>query len=78
MEMIQNIRNEFKFLLRENDWMDSHSNKAVQEKADAIFIKIGYPDYILDDAYLTEHYSRVNLIVLKGRNHNNNSKYIFF
>ena len=57
--MIQNIRNEFKLMVKEYDWVDEKSKKAINEKIDSLYIKIGYPDEILDDNYLKSYYSEV-------------------
>ena len=52
--MIENIRNEFKLMLNELDWMDAKSKKAANEKADFIDVKIGYPDYTFNDTHLND------------------------
>ena len=58
--MIENIRNEFKLMLNELDWMDAKSKKAANEKADFIDVKIGYPDYTFNDTHLNDLYKRVS------------------
>ncbi|GAB1602196.1 neprilysin-4-like [Argonauta hians] len=55
-EMIHNIREAFNELLHEVAWMDSHTIKVAQEKANAIVERIGYPPYILNDTVLTNMY----------------------
>jgi predicted metalloendopeptidase len=59
--MIQNIRAEFKIMIKEYEWMDEFSKKAVQDKVNTLMIKIGYPDRILDNDYLTNYYLNVKL-----------------
>ncbi len=58
--MIQNLKSEFKVMIKEYEWMDPTSKRAVSEKVDSLTIKIGYPDFILNDTHLTEYYSPVN------------------
>jgi len=57
--MIENIRGEFKQILKELDWMDEASKRAAEEKADYIDTKIGYPDYTFNDTYLNDIYKGV-------------------
>lgn len=54
--MIQNIRDEFKIILNQVDWMDAVSKKAAEEKVDTIDVQIGYPDYTNNDTYLNDLY----------------------
>ena len=58
--MIENIRSEFKQILKELDWMDDASKRAAEEKADFIDTKIGYPDYTFNDTYMNEIYKEVD------------------
>ena len=57
--MVANIQNEFKIILKEVDWMDKKSKENALEKADAIDIKIGYPEWILNDTELNDYYKNV-------------------
>ncbi len=57
--MVANIQNEFKKILNEVDWMDKKSKENALEKADAIDIKIGYPEWILNDTELNDYYKNV-------------------
>jgi neprilysin len=57
--MVANIQNEFKKILKEVDWMDKKSKENALEKADAIDIKIGYPEWILNDTELNDYYKNV-------------------
>ena len=56
--MIENIRNEFRIMLFENDWMDYKSKKAALEKVDLI----GYPDFTFIDYHLNYLYKDVSVI----------------
>ena len=57
--MIKNIREEFKLMVKELDWMDDKSKEAVLEKAVEIKEKIGYPDFTYNDTYLNDMYKNV-------------------
>lgn len=57
--MIENIRQEFKIMLGENEWMDDNSKLAAREKAELIDTKIGYPDYTYNNTYLDDLYKDV-------------------
>lgn len=59
LEMIINLRNEFKRMLNEYDWIDAESRKSVSEKIDSLYVKIGYHDAILDDSYLNRVYEKL-------------------
>ena len=59
--MIENIRAEFKTILREIDWMDQESKTKAAEKADYIDPKIGYPDYTYNDTYMNNLYKNVRI-----------------
>jgi predicted metalloendopeptidase len=62
MEMILNIKSEFKIMIKDYDWMDAVSKRAVSEKVDSLTIKIGYPDFLLNDTHLSELHAPVSLI----------------
>ncbi|XP_008202483.2 neprilysin-2 [Nasonia vitripennis] len=55
-EMIQNIQQSFKNILRELDWMDEKTKKAALEKVDWIAPYIAYPDEFFDDQKLDDFY----------------------
>jgi predicted metalloendopeptidase len=59
--MINNLHAEFKRTLTEVDWMDSESKKSATEKANAIDIKIGYPDFTYNDTFIDGIYKDVGL-----------------
>ncbi|VDN52138.1 unnamed protein product [Dracunculus medinensis] len=61
LEMIANLREAFKELVTENDWMDEETKKVAVEKAEGMINNIGYPDFINNDTALDEHYERLNL-----------------
>ncbi|CAF1087988.1 unnamed protein product, partial [Brachionus calyciflorus] len=55
-DMIKNIREEFKLMLTENEWMDQESKAAAREKLEFIDNKIGYPDFTFNNTYLEDLY----------------------
>ena len=54
--MVENIKNEFKNIIKQSDWMDDESKKSAKIKADLIESFISHPDYIYNDTYLNEIY----------------------
>uniref|UniRef100_A0A3Q2E4R0 Phosphate regulating endopeptidase homolog, X-linked n=1 Tax=Cyprinodon variegatus TaxID=28743 RepID=A0A3Q2E4R0_CYPVA len=54
-ELIEGIRWAFIDMLeKENDWMDEQTKQRAVEKAHAVLAKVGYPEFILNDTYLSE------------------------
>ena len=43
------------------DWMDEETRRRAKEKAEAIELKVGYPDFILDPKRLDEYYLDFNV-----------------
>ncbi|XP_064641839.1 neprilysin-4-like [Lineus longissimus] len=61
-EMITNIKESFKEMLAENEWMDDVTKRAAMEKAEATVAKVAYPDFILNDTALDEKYKHMTCI----------------
>lgn len=59
--MVDQIRQEFKELLRQNLWMDPKTKLAAGNKVDAIITHIGYPDELYDDKKLDEYYKTLDI-----------------
>lgn len=57
LEMVNNIKNEFKEILKANTWMDDVTKAAANEKASSISEQIGYADELTDDDKIVEFYS---------------------
>jgi neprilysin len=57
LDMVNNIKDEFKIMLKEITWMDEETKKGANEKADTISAQIGFADELIDDAKLTEFYN---------------------
>ncbi|TFK29797.1 endothelin-converting enzyme 1 [Coprinopsis marcescibilis] len=62
-KLIENVVKAFKASLPHIDWMDGKSAKAAAEKADAIRIKVGYPEYpkTTDPDSILRYYNGVNI-----------------
>lgn len=63
LEMVQNIRDEFKIMLSEIDWMDDYTMTGAQAKAETIREEIGFADELLMDDKLIEYYDAVPAVV---------------
>jgi neprilysin len=56
LEMVQNIKSEFKEILKNIAWMDDATKAAANTKADKMGEQIGFADELLNDAKITEYY----------------------
>ncbi|XP_051870387.1 phosphate-regulating neutral endopeptidase PHEX [Pristis pectinata] len=55
-KLIDGIRWAFLDMLdKENDWMDAETKERAKEKAQAILAKVGYPNFILNDAIINNY-----------------------
>lgn len=59
--MVNNIREEFKILLSEVNWMDNKTRESALTKANAMVTHIGYPDEIMDNKKLEEYYEDLEI-----------------
>lgn len=60
-EMVDQIRKEFKDVLKQITWMDVNTKLAANDKVDAIVSHIGYPDELYDDKKLDEYHNAIEL-----------------
>lgn len=60
-QIVDNIREEFKEILRANDFMDNQTKRAAMEKVNAMASHIGYPNELLDDRKLEEYHKGMEL-----------------
>lgn len=60
-EMVEQIRQEFKDILKQNEWMDARTKLAANNKVDAIITHIGYPDELYDNHKLDEYHRTVKI-----------------
>ncbi len=58
--MIGYLRDSFKLLIGESDWLDDSTKNKSLEKLDAIIENNVYPDWILDNQELDKYYKLVN------------------
>ncbi|XP_038075858.1 membrane metallo-endopeptidase-like 1 [Patiria miniata] len=57
LEMIRDLQTAFKSMLKTNDWLQEADKGVAAEKADAMDIAIGYPEWIKDNAKLDAKYA---------------------
>jgi len=57
--MIAHLRDAFKEIVAELDWMDEDTKEKAIVKVDAIRNHIGYPEFIVNDTLLDRHYERL-------------------
>lgn len=62
-ELVKEIKNEFKNLLKRIDWMDEQTRQRAIDKADGISDHIGYPDELLDDGVLGQTFREVLVLL---------------
>lgn len=58
-DLVRQIKQQFKNLLKSVDWMDEETRQSAVEKADTVSDHIGYPDELLDDEELQETFKEV-------------------
>lgn len=57
----------FRDMLSSTDWIDPQTKVLALDKVQAMMLRIGYPDFILDQIELDERYRDVsNTIQMKG------------
>ncbi|MCP9265095.1 hypothetical protein DINM_020296 [Dirofilaria immitis] len=57
-DILENIREAFRDIVKEIDWMDNNTKNAALKKADAMISKVGYHDISMNDTALNEYYKR--------------------
>lgn len=60
-QMVDSIRDEFKEILRANDFMDNKTKQSAMEKVNAMASHVGYPDELLDDRKLEEYHKGIDV-----------------
>ncbi|GBP37188.1 Neprilysin-4 [Eumeta japonica] len=61
LTMTREIQQSFRELLRLTDWIDNETKKLAAHKVDAMMLRIGYPDFILNSDELNERYKEVTI-----------------
>lgn len=59
VDMVADIRQEFKEILKSSEWMDEETKKSAFKKVEELNHHIGYPQELLDDAKIEEYYKNV-------------------
>ncbi|XP_011548063.3 neprilysin-4 [Plutella xylostella] len=59
LTMTREIQESFRELLDMTDWIDNDTKKLAAEKVDAMMLRIGYPDFILNKKELDDRYKEV-------------------
>lgn len=57
--MTEEIMQSFRELLTKTKWIDAETKELAVQKLDAMKLRIGYPDFILDPQLLNERYEDV-------------------
>ncbi|ETN79142.1 hypothetical protein NECAME_09979, partial [Necator americanus] len=57
LEMIDDLQDVFREMVVANDWMDRQTKATALDKANQMLRQIAFPDFILDDGKLDDHYS---------------------
>ncbi|CAJ0606368.1 unnamed protein product [Cylicocyclus nassatus] len=61
LEMIDDLQEVFRGILSTNNWMDDQTRATALDKANQMLRQIAYPDFILDDEKLDEHYDGLDV-----------------
>ncbi|KAJ8683045.1 hypothetical protein QAD02_018837 [Eretmocerus hayati] len=59
--MTREIQQSFRELLNESSWLDTATRRVAGEKVEAMQLRIGYPDFILDDKELSQRFKDVSI-----------------
>ena len=62
LEMIEDLRESFRKMLKANDWMDADTKQTALEKADQMLSLIGFPDFLYNDTQLDQYYENFTLL----------------
>lgn len=66
VEMTKEIMQSFRELLSETDWLDEETKNMAAQKLNAMTLRIGYPDFILNRQLLNERYKDVSNYMYKN------------
>lgn len=79
LSMTREIQRSFRELLDKTDWIDDETKRLATEKVNAMSLRIGYPDFILQSHLLNERYKDVRCaryIVSRKVNWNYSTSYV--
>ena len=60
--MTREIQRSFRELLNQTIWIDDETKELATEKVNAMLLRIGYPDFILQPELLNERYKDVRIV----------------
>lgn len=60
LAMTREIQRSFRELLNQTTWIDDETKELATEKVNAMLLRIGYPDFILQPELLNERYKDVS------------------
>ena len=60
-EMVANIRSELMTMLDDIDWLDAETKSEALLKAEKMRLHVGYPEELLDDNLISQHYQGLDL-----------------
>lgn len=61
LQLVDNLREAFKEMLTEVEWMEDTTKATAKDKADYVEPRIGYPDWVYNDTRLREKYELVTV-----------------
>ncbi|EDV91094.1 neprilysin-4 [Drosophila grimshawi] len=61
LRMTHELQQAFRDILKTTDWLDQHTKLLAEEKVNAMSLKIGYPDFILNAEELNEKYAGIDI-----------------
>jgi len=61
LEMISNIKNEFKNTLNTNEWMRGETLEHALKKLEKMKLVVGYPQELINDSKISEYYQTLEL-----------------
>ncbi|XP_043864063.1 neprilysin-4 isoform X1 [Drosophila mojavensis] len=61
MRMTHELQQAFRDILKTTDWLDQTTKLLAEEKVNAMSLKIGYPDFILNAEELNEKYAGIDI-----------------
>ncbi|KAM8706189.1 hypothetical protein ACLKA7_010466 [Drosophila subpalustris] len=61
LRMTHELQQAFREILKTTDWLDQSTKQLAEEKVNAMSLKIGYPDFILNAEELNEKYAGIDI-----------------
>ncbi|XP_034665893.1 neprilysin-4 isoform X1 [Drosophila subobscura] len=61
LRMTHDLQQAFRDILKTTDWLDPITKQLAEEKVNAMSLKIGYPDFILNPGELNEKYAGIDI-----------------